>query len=185
MCWSFLFSYRKRASAVCRIEKGTGQVIVNRKELCFYFPDDVARYRHNGSPELLDLLTFVFRDAVLEPLVVSERLKEVDVKIHVTGGGTTGWSRVLCEPYFEELTVSSQASPRPSEWPSPELWCATIHISNPLLSSVWSSLPCPYPFFFFFDALCSGHYLTRDSREVERKKYGQKKARKKFQWVKR
>jgi small subunit ribosomal protein S9 len=37
------------------------------------------------------------------------------------------------------------------------------------------------PIFNFF----SGGMLTRDSRRVERKKFGQKKARKKFQWVKR
>ena len=30
-----------------------------------------------------------------------------------------------------------------------------------------------------------GGFLTRDSREVERKKYGQKKARKRFQFSKR
>ena len=34
-------------------------------------------------------------------------------------------------------------------------------------------------------ALREGGFLTRDSREVERKKYGQKKARKKFQFSKR
>jgi len=34
-------------------------------------------------------------------------------------------------------------------------------------------------------ALKAGGLLTRDSRVVERKKPGQKKARKKFQWVKR
>ncbi len=35
------------------------------------------------------------------------------------------------------------------------------------------------------EALSSGHYLTRDSRMVERKKYGYKKARKSFQFSKR
>jgi small subunit ribosomal protein S9 len=34
-------------------------------------------------------------------------------------------------------------------------------------------------------SLREGGFLTRDSREVERKKYGQKKARKKFQFSKR
>ena len=36
-----------------------------------------------------------------------------------------------------------------------------------------------------FDALRGAGYLTRDSREVERKKYGKKKARKSFQFSKR
>lgn len=37
-----------------------------------------------------------------------------------------------------------------------------------------------------FDHILREHgYLTRDSREVERKKYGQKKARKRFQFSKR
>lgn len=35
------------------------------------------------------------------------------------------------------------------------------------------------------EALREGGYLTRDSRMVERKKYGQKKARKRFQFSKR
>ena len=35
------------------------------------------------------------------------------------------------------------------------------------------------------DTLKSNGLLTRDSRRVERKKFGQKKARKQFQWVKR
>jgi len=35
------------------------------------------------------------------------------------------------------------------------------------------------------ETLSSGHYLTRDSRMVERKKYGYKKARKSFQFSKR
>ena len=37
----------------------------------------------------------------------------------------------------------------------------------------------------FRPSLKSAGLLTRDSRRVERKKPGQKKARKKFQWVKR
>lgn len=36
-----------------------------------------------------------------------------------------------------------------------------------------------------FEILRDGGYLTRDSRMVERKKYGRKKARKKFQFSKR
>jgi small subunit ribosomal protein S9 len=35
------------------------------------------------------------------------------------------------------------------------------------------------------ETLSSGHFLTRDSRMVERKKYGRKKARKRFQFSKR
>ena len=37
----------------------------------------------------------------------------------------------------------------------------------------------------FHKTLRSGGFLTRDSRKVERKKYGQPKARKKFQFSKR
>ncbi len=37
----------------------------------------------------------------------------------------------------------------------------------------------------FEEALREGSYLTRDARMVERKKYGQKKARKRFQFSKR
>ena len=37
----------------------------------------------------------------------------------------------------------------------------------------------------YFSPLRDGGYLTRDSRMVERKKYGQKKARKRFQFSKR
>jgi ribosomal protein S9 len=42
-----------------------------------------------------------------------------------------------------------------------------------------------FDMFLIFCVTFAGGYLTRDGRQVERKKFGQKKARKKFAWVKR
>lgn len=47
--------------------------------------------------------------------------------------------------------------------------CSTIYVLCPV---------------YFVNVFIDG-LLTRDARSVERKKIGQKKARKKFQWVKR
>lgn len=56
-----------------------------------------------------------------------------------------------------------------------------VHVANILMHK---TLTITSNFTNYYDTITAG-MLTRDSRRVERKKPGQKKARKQFQWVKR
>jgi len=120
---------RKCAVAQVRlISPGTGNIIVNKREIEEYFPVEVWRVH------------------AVRPLEVADMKNNFDVKVKVTGGGKSGQTgavalgiaRALCE--FDEAL-------RPK--------------------------------------LRTEELLTRDPRMVERKKYGRKKARKRFQFSKR
>ena len=63
---------RKSAVARVRIRPGEGRILVNRRHLDDYFP----RQQH--------------RQAVLAPLAQTGKRDELDVLIHVGGGGQTG-----------------------------------------------------------------------------------------------
>ena len=120
----------RRKASVARIylNKGKGEITINRKDYKDFFPVEGLQKK------------------VLQPFSVLELEGKFDVKVNVNGGGNTGQAdaiklaiaRALCELDLEN---------RP--------------------------------------ALKAEGLLTRDPRVVERKKPGQKKARKKFQWVKR
>ena len=120
----------RRKASVARIymSEGKGNITVNGKDFKEYFPVDTMQFK------------------LEQPFNVTDLVGKFDVKVNVTGGGTTGQaeairlaiSRALCE-----LDVEHRVTLKPEG------------------------------------------LLTRDSRVVERKKPGQKKARKKFQWVKR
>ena len=120
----------RRKASVARIymSEGKGNITVNGKDFKEYFPVDTMQFK------------------LEQPFNVTDLAGKFDVKVNVTGGGTTGQaeairlaiSRALCE-----LDVEHRVTLKPEG------------------------------------------LLTRDSRVVERKKPGQKKARKKFQWVKR
>ena len=119
---------RKESVARIYLSKGKGKIIVNGKDFKDYFPVGTMQYK------------------LEQPLKIIDVLSDFDIKVNVSGGGTTGQAeairlaiaRALCEVDIENRT-----------------------------------------------ALKSEGLLTRDARQVERKKPGQKKARKRFQWVKR
>ena len=119
---------RKNAIARVWIFKGTGKVIINRREADDY------------------LLRKAHRLHAMEPLQLVEKDKEFDVLINVKGGGLTGQSGAIRMGLARAL-VDFDAELRP--------------------------------------ALKKAGMLTRDPRSVERKKYGQPKARKRFQFSKR
>lgn len=119
---------RKRAVACALVRKGTGKITINGKEYKKYFPSMVVHTK------------------VIQPLLKLKALQQYDVKIKVSGGGTTGQSE-----------ASRLALARALVKFDPE--CKT--------------------------ALRTEGFLTRDSRKVERKKSGLKKARKRFQFTKR
>jgi len=119
---------RKTSVAQVRLISGTGNVLVNRKQMDEYFPIET------------------YRKEALLAMEITSTSKQFDIMISVKGGGKAGQAgavklgvaRALLE-YNEEL----RALLRPAG------------------------------------------VLTRDPRMVERKKYGQKKARKRFQFSKR
>jgi len=121
---------RKTSVARALVRKGTGKIIINKKESKQYFPSMVLHAR------------------VTQPLVKLDSLTKYDISISVGGGGITGQSEAI------RLAIAR----------------ALVKIDSS--ASVIKSLRD--------DGL-----LTRDARKVERKKPGQKKARKRFQFTKR
>ena len=119
---------RKESIAKVWLERGEGNISVNKRDLKEYFRRDSLETN------------------VKSPLVLTETLESYDVKITVMGGGLAGQSGAV-----------------------------RLGISRALIETD-PGLRTP---------LKRAGFLTRDAREVERKKYGQPGARKKFQFSKR
>ena len=119
---------RKSAVARVRVRAGNGRISINRRELEEFFK----------TPQL--------RHAVLAPLVLTGKKDQVDVLIHVTGGGTTGQADAC------KLGIAR-----------------AIKKFDPETEA----------------ALREHSLLTREAREVERKKYGLRGARRGTQFSKR
>jgi small subunit ribosomal protein S9 len=99
------------------------------------------------------------RAAVLGPLKLTEMTNRLDVTIKVHGGGFTGQGGAICQGLARALKdmFSRTAGTEAPEGPA-----------GGMVTKIRDS-----------------GYLTRDSRMKERKKYGQKGARKSFQFSKR
>jgi small subunit ribosomal protein S9 len=102
------------------------------------------------------------RTSVTGPLNLTEMRNRLDVAVKVEGGGITGQAGAVCQGLARALkemfglTTSQQEAADGTD--------------------VASSMA---------KKLRDSHYLTRDSRMKERKKYGRKGARKSFQFSKR
>ncbi|MBN1590988.1 MAG: 30S ribosomal protein S9 [Pirellulales bacterium] len=119
---------RKSSVARVRVRPGTGTILINKRPLDEYFP----------LPQQ--------RNAVMAPLVHTEKTEAVDVIIRVHGGGTTGQSDAC------KLGIAR-----------------ALKKMDPALE----------------ETLRDSGLLTRDGREVERKKYGLRGARRATQFSKR
>jgi len=119
---------KKTASARVQIKKGTGKIIINKKQLNDYFGRETLRV------------------IVLQPFAQVLATGEYDVLCTVKGSGSTG----------QAIAIRHGIS-------------RALDLANPV----------------FRPKLKEKNLLTRDSRVVERKKYGRKKARKRFQFCKR
>jgi len=119
---------RKTSVARVRLRKGTGKIIINKKELDNYFH------------KIQD------KNFVLSALKSTNNQDKYDVLVNVNGGGETGQSGAI-------LLGLARA----------------LKLADP---------PCE-------EKLRELGLLTRDSRMVERKKYGHRKARASFQFSKR
>lgn len=120
----------RRKSAVARVyvSRGTGKIIINKREVTNYFPKATSRYIVN------------------QPINLLKVNETYDFKINVRGGGVTGQAGAI------RLGIAR----------------ALIRLEN-------GSRP---------EVKAAG-FLTRDSRKVERKKYGLSGARKSYQFSKR
>jgi small subunit ribosomal protein S9 len=119
---------RKTAVARVRIREGTGQILINDRDMKDYFPD------------------MLWQRPVRAPLEAGDLIDKIDCWANVKGGG-----------------IASQAG------------AVMLGLARALVKMRPDLEP----------ALRDKGYLTRDSRMVERKKYGHKKARKSFQFSKR
>ena len=119
---------RKRSTARVFLQKGSGEITVNKKKLEVYFGREVAQM------------------VVKQPLVSTELSGGIDVKATVSGGGSFGQAGAIRHGISRALLLLDEEL-RPQ--------------------------------------LKKAGFLTRDSRKVERKKPGLKKARKSSQFSKR
>jgi len=120
----------RRKAAVVRLymSAGSGNVVINDKDIADYFPMEATRQK------------------MMDPFKIAEKEDQFDLKINVNGGGFTGQSEAI------RLAISRALVKFDEELKTP---------------------------------LKAKKYMTRDSRVVERKKYGKPKARKSFQFSKR
>ncbi len=119
---------RKDAIARVRLIPGKGQILVNRKPLEEYFPQEIQRI------------------IIKQPLEITKTGDKFDIFVRVNGGGNSGQAEALRHGISRALTQADES---------------------------------------FGPILKKAGLLTRDPRMKERKKYGQKGARKRFQWTKR
>ncbi|MCI4667526.1 MAG: 30S ribosomal protein S9 [Bacteroidia bacterium] len=120
---------RKRAVARVILKPGTGEFIINKRDLATYFPVDLLQLKVNEPFEVLGISS-----------------SEFDITANVNGGGIKGQADAI------RLGISRALVEMDEENRSP---------------------------------LKRAGLMTRDSRKVERKKFGLKKARKSEQFSKR
>ncbi len=120
----------RRKESVARVEltPGNGEFIINKRILDGYFGREVSRMQ------------------VRQPLILTNVLNKLNVRVNVTGGGLSGQAGAICHAIARALLKYDSS---------------------------------------FKSLLRKNHFLTRDPRMKERKKYGQKGARARFQWTKR
>jgi small subunit ribosomal protein S9 len=102
------------------------------------------------------------RTAILGPLELVEMRHRLDLFVKVQGGGITGQAGAICQGVARALKQMFGLSTAPQEGAD----------GADQVSSMAKKLR-------------DSHYLTRDGRMKERKKYGRKGARKSFQFSKR
>jgi small subunit ribosomal protein S9 len=119
---------RKVTVARVRLVPGKGRILVNKKPLEEYFPQEIQQI------------------IIKQPLEITKTIDKFDISARLDGGGDTGQATALRHGISRALAQVDETY-------------------RPILKKAG--------------------FLTRDPRMKERKKYGQKGARKRFQWTKR
>ena len=120
----------RRKSAIARVylTEGTGEIVINKRNLADYFPSELVQF------------------VVKQPLNLLGVAEKYNIKATLCGGGYTGQSQALRLAIARALVKINEEDKK---------------------------------------ALRAEGFITRDSRSVERKKPGQPKARRRFQFSKR
>ncbi len=116
----------------------------------------------NGRPVDVYFTEAKDQNAVTGPLELTEMRARLDVSVKVQGGGITGQAGAVCQGLARALKQMFGLNTTP-----------TADADGQAESGGMAK------------KLRDSHYLTRDSRMKERKKYGRKGARKSFQFSKR
>lgn len=82
----------RRKSSVARVwlRRGTGAITVNKKEISYYFPRETWQIK------------------VMEPLKLTDTLKDYDVMVDVKGGGLTGQAGAVSHGLSRALLKANQ-----------------------------------------------------------------------------
>jgi small subunit ribosomal protein S9 len=119
---------RKTSSARVYLRSGTGNIVINGRPIDEFFGRETARM------------------IVRQPLAVADLASRFDIKVNVSGGGTTGQAGAIRHGITRALMAYDE------------------NLRSPLRRA---------------------GFVTRDAREVERKKVGLRKARRATQFSKR
>ena len=119
---------RKTSTARVYLRSGTGNIVINGRPIDEFFGRETARM------------------IVRQPLAVADLEGRFDIKVNVSGGGTTGQAGAIRHGITRALVVYDE------------------NLRSPLRRA---------------------GFVTRDAREVERKKVGLRKARRATQFSKR
>jgi small subunit ribosomal protein S9 len=163
-CWGT--GRRKSSVARVRIRDGKGKIQVNGKEVDNFFP------------------TIQDQTAALAPLVATGAGDRFDVWVNVRGGGTTGQAGATSLGLARALT-SYEAGNGPQDGGTIEVMPDVEEIEAGVVGDEPVVLTPITKTVTYEERLREANLLTRDSRKVERKKYGRHGARRGFQWAKR
>ncbi len=130
MAVNYIHAIGRRKSAIARVylTEGTGEIVINKRNLADYFPSELVQF------------------VVKQPLNLLGVAEKYNIKATLCGGGYTGQSQALRLAIARALVKINEEDKK---------------------------------------ALRAEGFITRDSRSVERKKPGQPKARRRFQFSKR
>lgn len=157
---------RKSSVARVRIRDGKGQVQVNGKAVDNFFP------------------TIQGQTSALAPLAATGAGERFDVWVNVRGGGTTGQAGATSLGLARALT-SYEGANGPQDGGTIEVMPKVEEIEAGTIGEEPVALTPITKTVTYEERLREANLLTRDSRKVERKKYGRHGARRGFQWAKR
>lgn len=146
---------RKSSAARVFLKRGTGNITINHRNLDDYFGRKTARM------------------VIRQPLALLDSLEHFDIMATVKGGGTTGQAEAIRLGIARALIQYEEAG---SATTAANRKAAVVEEEEGVVTNVVSRVR---------QVLRKAGFLTRDSRQVERKKVGLLKARKKPQFSKR
>lgn len=154
---------RKTSVARAYLKKGSGKIIINKRELASYFGRETAEM------------------VVRQPLNLLNQGDNFDVNVRVLGGGTSGQAGAIRHAITRALIkFEREFMPDNHVIPTGEDANKTKDSDDDSNAAGEQGVQLQW-----HKQLRGAGFVTRDSRSVERKKFGLRKARKKVQFSKR